>query len=721
MIVDFIRHETLTPVLRIDLYCQFLFTLSMAMLGQKYMKQKFFYDRRISALDNYIDGNKIAPRLVEIRTDFARGEALKQYFSAKAETDFYLEDILNSFIALVQYPLNFAIFADVDGKLEFQFHFCSDKQHEARFISGLQDKNGKWRDFKRNSLFQLFPAVLDEQEFFIAVYHMDTKIADEVEEAEGFLLIRPEWTCFPADEDIPAQDAFDPLNATLSTSNGYIASCADYFFQFKWDVFDSEFVGFARHYLMTSITELMQSQRGWTDSSKQIQKFLRERDEYPVGTRDSWKEVLSQTFATVLRDSTNGMNLVTSMMKPVEDGHFGDSVRDYPPNMFLAFRTFSRAPDDGRNDKGNHRCYRYDTSFLISDGVREKFLTLLRNLRHEGQLAWEKSARSGLEFGKAFADIGRKRVLYRDFPNDLAGIEDNTLLESLDVDFWEMLFAEDGPERAVDILASWVGDDIRSFVDPAYHTGLIHTNHLFECGGLDRIGDLLSSAPKKIDEIDPKWLPDARRVLVMYYVLSELVGWEPPNGGLFDPSHLAVVLVPIKMRGSVWGVTIHGAYTPSYETVFADQRYWEAYFKLATDHRQKHSQIFDRYLWSLAEERVSELFLKVLAPEIREGGNPPMAFDDINVALRWEERNSPFAFPQFELSPEIPNHEDWLELPNSLGEPTYLVWEIVDNVFFYGHQTWNKHATRRFRQVIEHGVMRAITKGAEKGPQLVEN
>jgi hypothetical protein len=58
-------------------------------------------------------------------------------------------------------------------------------------------------------------------------------------------------------------------------------------------------------------------------------------------------------------------------------------------------------------------------------------------------------------------------------------------------------------------------------------------------------------------------------------------------------------------------------------------------------------------------------------------------------------------------------------LPNEKEIPSYLVWDIVDNVFFTAHQRWDKKATRRFSQVVEHGVMRAIQSLAETVPSVV--
>lgn len=669
------------------------------------------YDRDIASLEKFVEGKKIAPRLVEIRSDFARSEALRHFFASKAETDFYLEDILNSFIALVQYPLNFAIFSEEDGKLDFKCHFCSDKQHEENFLSDLRGPDGKWIDLGHSDFFQLFPHVLEEQPHYIAIYHMDTKTS-------GFDRVLPEKSCFPPQGDKKKLAQFDPRKPVIADETTYIASCADHFFQFKWDVFESEFIGFARHYLLSSIRSLAANRKGWSAKSKKLSENLERRAGYSPEGRDAWKAKLSRTFSTVLRDSTNGINLVTSMMIPAF-GEAGDAAeREYPPNMLLAFRAFSRSPENPRHVDGTGRGYIYDTSFLISDGISESFLTLLYRLRSEGKAALARSAEEGISFADAFEGENRRRCCYETLTHVGENAGNGSAMRVLDKDFWHMLMREGGPQRALEILSSWVGDNIRSLVDPVYHTGLIHTNHMFQYGGLDRIGGLHDLDVDKFEDIPPELLQDARRVVIMYYVLAELVGW-CPDGGQFDPGHLAAILVPIKMRGSVWGVTIHGAYTPNYDKIFADQRYWEAYFKLTTDHRQKNAQIFDRYLWGIAEEKVSNLFLEFLAPEI-PSGDVHKGFDEINFALRCEERNSPFAFPQFRVQTFEPvSGENFVCLPNEKEISSFLVWDIVDNVFFTAHQRWDKKATRRFSQVVEHGVMRAIQSLAETVPRVV--
>lgn len=66
--------------------------------------------RHRSRLHDQTNGEAISPQLVIHRCNDARSEALKHFFSSRDVEDFYFADVLNCFIALAQYPLNFAVF-----------------------------------------------------------------------------------------------------------------------------------------------------------------------------------------------------------------------------------------------------------------------------------------------------------------------------------------------------------------------------------------------------------------------------------------------------------------------------------------------------------------------------------------------------------------------------------------------------------------------------------
>jgi hypothetical protein len=430
----------------------------------------------------------------------------------------------------------------------------------------------------------------------------------------------------------------------------------------------------------------------------------------------------NSTFRTVLNDTRNGISLVTAMMQengakqPIED------PESNPPNMFLAFRTFSRDAEKARHRiSEGQQGYLYDTSFLVPDDLQKNFLRILTKIRRDGLSARANMAeKEAANFAGAYeGPDGTKRLYSNISLNGGADPRIAKTLKVLDDDFWNLICADDGIEKCIDILASWVGSKVRSLVDPVYHTGLIHTNHLFEFGGLDRLGQLATMDIAAMKDVPHNCWDDVRRVTIFYYVLSEMMGWAGSNRS-FEPSNLAAVLVPIRMRGSVWGVTIHGAYTPDYETIFADQRYWQGCFKLMTDHRQKNSQLFDRYLWGLAEQLIIDLFLEYFPPQLRHGaGDFQLAIDDINNELRCSMRFSPFAFPHFTDTHVKPTHGNYVAFSNHEDNDRWLEWEIVDNPFFTARQSWDKRATRNFVQVVSYALLSAMDKRASEGTALI--
>ncbi|UOA28667.1 hypothetical protein [Pseudosulfitobacter sp. DSM 107133] len=684
------------------------------------------YDRDSGKLAKYIDGTCIAPRLVEIRADFARSEALRHFFDAKEASDFYFEDLLNSFVALALYPVNFAVFVEDGDRLVQKCHFCLDQKHEDNFNADLEKLDKTIGDPRDTPFFRLFPDLLEGPRHFIVIYHMDTKKSVST-------LVRSGSSCFPLTRQDEQDQRFDPSLPVIQTADQYIASCADYFFQFKWDVFTSNFAEQAGLYLARSLERLSADHQDWNVRAQQVAEFLDSTsfpDLSPDGTPEDdprpnhewWKNRLNGTFRTVLHDTRGGISLVTSMMQEKSAPQQKEDPGSYPPNMFLAFRTFSRDVDKARHRfNAEKQGYLYDTSFLVPDDLRRNFSLILGKIRHDGENARAKvDAGDAVSFADAYEGPNATRRLYRNITlGDDADTRTAKTLRILDDDFWNLISEDKGVDQCIRILESWVGSKVRSLVDPVYHTGLIHTNHLFELGGLDRLGQLGAMDIGAMSDVPENCWDDVRRVTIFYYVLSEMMGWAGTNKA-FEPSNLAAVLIPIRMRGSVWGVTIHGVYTPDYETIFADQRYWQGCFKLMTDHRQKNSQLFDRYLWGLAEQLVVDLFLRFFPPQLRYGaGDFKAAIDDINNELLCAMRYSPFAFPKFEEAKEQPTHENHVSFSPHNTTRHWLMWEIVDNPFFTARQSWDKRATRNFVQVVAYAILSSMDKRASEKTSLV--
>lgn len=131
---------------------------------------------------------RISVKKILRRADDARAHALSHVISAKSQTDFYFEDLLNSFIALCQYLSNFALFQLQDRKFSPRRHFSTEKNHEARFEAAMAATQSDGRNHVKDATdcFALFLGILgDDARYHIAIFMMNTK-------SEGIRRVRPQ-------------------------------------------------------------------------------------------------------------------------------------------------------------------------------------------------------------------------------------------------------------------------------------------------------------------------------------------------------------------------------------------------------------------------------------------------------------------------------------------------------------------------------------------------
>lgn len=677
------------------------------------------FGRHKSALWDHSDGKNISPLLVVDRSSNARSEALKYFFTARDEDDFYFEDILNSFIALAQYPINFAVFKEAkhdNAHPEFWTHFCSDKAQEAALLRTFRGSNRNWNMLSKDSMFRLFPDLLYMPSFYVVIFSFSPK-------TNIFQIVQPGSSRFPLSKDQQNREKFDPYIRSITTPMEYLASCADHFFQFMWDAFDTDFRPLGTKYLKSSLEKLKKGQVKWMDRQRQLQHELKETV-FPDPGSDRWVDTLRTTFSSVLNDATDGVDLVTAMMR--DHRTEGQFAKGHPPNMFLAYRVFDREPTEARNRVGSRNLgYLYNSSFLIPEVLHSNFKSLLEKLLEDRKLACsEVSMKRYGSFEEAFSAGGR-RCAFSQIRVDEAVHEGRAesvsrTLKVLDEDFWALLESQSGIEDCIEILGSKIGSKIRSLADSVYNTGLIYTNHLFRDGGVDRLGDLKLVDIKSVSDIPESCQNDVRRVVLFYYVFGELLGWVA-DGETFDPDRVAAVLTPVKMRGSVWGVVMHAVYTPDYDDFFADQRYWQGYFKLTTDLSAKNRQVFDRFMWGLADEMVTEKLIKLVDQCLsRRDADYVGAAEDLNYALRGMERKTPFALPEFEFTTEQPESgSNYLRFPPGSDASIWLCWKIRDNALFSARQPWSLNATRNFERIVRHGVLTGMNQISGNGLRRV--
>lgn len=655
--------------------------------------------------------------LVVDRSGNARSEALKYFFTARDKDDFYFEDILNSFIALAQYPINFAIFNDAKDEgapPEFWTHFCADKAQEVSFLKTLRENDGAWNMLPKNMMFRLFPDLLNNPSFYIVIFTFNPK-------THAFQVVNPINSVFPISAEQEKIEHFNPNELSISTPMAYLASCADHFFQFVWDAFDTDFQPLGTAYLLSSLQKLKAGKVKWMERQKRLKNELNETV-FPHPGPEKWVQTLRTTFSSVLYDASDGVDLVSAMMRDHRNG--AKAGKGYPPNMFLAFRMFDRNSDEPRNRSGSRNLgYMYDTAFLVPQVLHKNFKVILEKLRDEGRKARALVESSQCDsFENAFG-LGGKRCAFGQIKVNEADHEGRVTsvsrtLKVIDEDFWELLEDPKGIEKCIEILGSRVGSKNRSLVDSVYNTGLIYTNHLFRDGGIDRLGDLALVDVKSITDIPEGCHNDVRRVVLLYYIFGEIIGWSP-DGDVFDPDRMAAVLTPVKMRGSVWGVLMHAVYTPAYDNFFADQRYWQGYFKLATDLSTKSRQVFDRFMWGLADEMVTEELVKMVKEVLADSDSDDEgAIEMLNYALRGMERKTAFALPHFEFHLKRPTSGiNYVRFPPDKEVSQWLCWEIVDNKLFTARQPWSLNATRNFRRIVRHAVLTAMNQMAGEGPR----
>lgn len=178
------------------------------------------------------------------------------------------------------------------------------------------------------------------------------------------------------------------------------------------------------------------------------------------------------------------------------------------------------------------------------------------------------------------------------------------------------------------------------------------------------------------------------------------------------------MLLPIKMRGSVWGVSAHACYVEDYEKSFQYNTSWLSNFMLATAALQKIQGRIDRVLWEGILDRVVRLLMEELGEvSSREGFLNALA--GVNDKLAGEQLLTPYALPQFwieDAEDDAHGHDEghWFVGQrvgvDAKGVERFvrMCWTIKENDFFSARQPWSKRGTRSFITVVDLGLKRAL-------------
>lgn len=652
---------------------------------------------------------------IDMRVSLVRMDYYRLLIVSRSEEDFYIEEAFNRFLAVAQSAMNFAVF-DRNGLL---FHFVNDVKYQVHFSKVFQKIS-----FDSECLMPLFPQLFADK-YKILVFQLNTKGLD----AASWIL--------PVVVDNERESGLRP-NDPIDTHDRYLQRCAWRFFVDEWDGFRTRLRTKAAHATENSIQFLaanyrLSSRNKGNKNARWPVDQLRSRDFLDLDTpqevaaiqHKNWHKKLRRLFERTMSDASSGLESQHLMMQ-----HDQDSVllgRKPLPNMIVAYRSFTRTSmRKGWSDRSEG--YPYDTQLLVRDqdgGDNLSIVTFFNRLkelakkaggREDYQRGDDRGGRSRVLYCDVFSAASEKILLDRYGANSLIGKELKELAGLLDCRFWDRL-RDDGAQWCLDILQSPVGENARSFVDPVYHTGLIHFNSIFELGGLDRVGAALKApwAEGEREHFLEQNEADLFRIVILYYLFCEMADW---GGGIgnFDPGRLEAVLVPIKMRGSVWAVTMHAAYrseatydkeSNSVKASYEDMPRWMSVYHISTTLKQKNQELFDKVLWENTLRRIMRLLEKSFE-EIDNIVQYQEALFSFNERVEWEQRYVPYALPL--LSPDgHTNAAQHVEIKGASGKSHQVMWDICDNPYFAAAQPWRGVGTRTFQTAIEVGFNRGLT------------
>lgn len=649
---------------------------------------------------------------VDIRVDIARMDVYRLIINAKGYDDLYLDEIFNRFIGAAQAPLNFAIYDREGGLL---FHLVNDPKYHPKITKRLKNKSL----FKKS--FDLFPNLLGGK-YRILVLHMKSKLESKSNwfEVINFESELTAWT----DPNPKSQEIVK--KQSIGSQETYLKRCAWRFFNCPWDGFETQLHEYAKTAIENSISELSRKFRPcsstpediiWPPDPLEVAGCLSVVELPNTKPRAAgWHKKLRQISYRELRAMSSGLNAQHLLMHGREGGSY--KVGDGVPNMLVSYRTFCRPHNSIRGKLG----YLYDTQFLIPDKTQSDENTLwnlFERLRGHSEFLDENTENTfaGERSKRLYRNVFSEAVVKNEFPASFSKLSPadqdvrhrtyRYITNKMDTEFWRLLASRDGVSECIEVFRSPVGDNARSLSDSAYHTGLIHTNFVFEYAGFDRIlgmEDILTQADA--DRYISENRDDLLRVVMFFYAMSEMVNWK---GSLenFDPRKIAAVLMPIKMRGSVWAVTIHATYVPNLQKNFQHLAYWLSYYHLTASLSVRNGRNFDLVLWENAQARVARTLEKALVKFPRPE-QLRQAYDEFNYKMMGEQRLVPYALPQLRYGTAPEDADDHIICLGIDDEEYALCWDIAENPFYSSAQGWNRKGTRSFANSVRAGLDRGF-------------
>lgn len=421
-----------------------------------------------------------------------------------------------------------------------------------------------------------------------------------------------------------SQDNNDPSNWYIDNREQYYSTCIYNIIVRPWYEFGVMIYDHLVTTVYSSISKLTDLRAPFLPLTTYPLKLARDR-------RDQLKSEIESDFSSVYFELCRSIEIIEKFHRVPNYTQPSSSMgsQERIPNMMLMFRTFTRT--QSRFDNESTKGYDYDVSIIIpSADVSNTQLTKNDETRH---LSQHTDLRRYLQSLDKDAFLSSRR-----FCNYGLNKSNSFLYEELDNWFWDTLANDEGIERIIQIIRSWVGSGTRSFTDPVFASGLMQIRFPFEQGGLRRVHGALNAS--NLDQIEGAQRIDLYRIVAAYYILLGMAPASPPTA----VQNLALVQLPIEVGGTVWGVACYVVPVEGHYFDFSDTLLWFRNFH--------YSDSIKRSMESSARAIITTRTIAWIRQIVE---NTVLDIDSIsdNVAF-WNALNSEFGLIESILPLEIP-------------------------------------------------------------------
>lgn len=698
------------------------------------------------------------------RVDIARMKTYEKFITCIDREDFYIVDLLNIFLSLVQQPLNFAI---VDADCKIKAHFCNDKEHYSGFLDALEvffvdmKKSNEPNDIG-DCLFPLFPAL--DLNLYVVPVLMNTKLVGDVLESNysRYMIIENDNCKYNVSYGVDARDlelekdlVLGGKDDSYSVLKKYVSIVAWLYFVEEWDAHKTLFVascgqgrGGIKEMIKTSIDNIAANESKPTPEYQVVQNKTISNFDFPNRTDShqgdwlgyDWNRTLKKRLYNVVNDRDYGLQLLSGVNHMAQDFDYENEWPLSCVNMLLGYRSYTRSDRDvGRHENANGS-YNYDVSFLAFDNQNSPYVSYFRKFKSTFCDAGKLS-----ELNHSYDSPKHGRVSYRKLMYDQDTSENrvlkiySALATRADELFWGLISTEEGIDKIIEVLDSRESVCVRNICDPVFHTGLIHYNNIFRFYGFDRIAglhDRLVQLEEESNTVTPekdmnKFIEsigienldidhELLKLASLYYLFSGMAARDGKAIGR-NPRSLAAVLIPVKVRGVVWGVGVHATYHDNpVDSIsackqnklecnypFYSHQTWSFIYMLTVSIAEHYSRLIDQVLWRNALNRVHDVIRDTIGRVDLDDFDSAIA--EASRKLEAEQRVIPYSLPllSFEKCSEIGGRSNSMhgvyEVEGS-GDRFPIYWRVQDNVVFQPQQEWKYKGSRSFRISIEYGL-----------------